>query len=202
MIAPTAARRKGPFRTGEESHAAKCPGNAQELREKRSVQRETHRHGIVSGIIIPPNFRQPTAPLACENIILRWPGPFGTGFLSPQPPGVVGIGPVRRIVYPHTGPTRVGPFSFWGDANSPLRRRRKRLNHLGPARASHAGITNTDQDRFENFSAGAYRPRRASGRACRDCRPGHTPPRHRRRRARCFPAGRSSCRDCRSSRRP
>jgi hypothetical protein len=45
-------------------------------------------------------------------MILRWPGPFGTGFLSPQPPGVVGIGPVRRIVYPHTGPTKVGPFFF------------------------------------------------------------------------------------------
>src|ERR1019366_9266257 len=53
-----------------------------------------------------------TALLGCENQILRWPGPFGSGFLSPQPPGVVGIGPVRRIVYPHTGPTRVGPFSF------------------------------------------------------------------------------------------
>ena len=45
-------------------------------------------------------------------MILRWPGPFGTGFLSPQPPGAVGIGPVRRIVYPHTGPTKVGPFLF------------------------------------------------------------------------------------------
>jgi len=25
---------------------------------------------------------------------VRWPGPFGSGFLSPQPPGVVRIGPV------------------------------------------------------------------------------------------------------------
>jgi hypothetical protein len=53
-------------------------------------------HGIVSGIIIPPNFRQSSAHLDCEKKLLRWPGPFGLGFLSPQPPGVVGIGPVRR----------------------------------------------------------------------------------------------------------
>ena len=53
------------------------------------------RHGIVSGIIIPPNFRQSSAHLDCEKRLLRWPGPFGPGFLSPQPPGVVGIGPVR-----------------------------------------------------------------------------------------------------------
>src|SRR3954463_9341362 len=51
-------------------------------------------HGIVSGIIIPPNFRQADAKLDCEKKSLRWPGPFGSGFLSPQPPGVVGIGPV------------------------------------------------------------------------------------------------------------
>src|ERR1700744_4252011 len=105
MIAPTGRRCKGligqdRIRTRPDLH-------------RLPVLRETCRHGIVSGIIIPPYFRQATAPLACEKITLRWPGPFGTGFLSPQPPGVVGIGPVRRIVYPHTGPTRVGPFSFW-----------------------------------------------------------------------------------------
>jgi len=27
------------------------------------------------------------------NIALRWPGSFGFGFLSPQPPGIVGTGP-------------------------------------------------------------------------------------------------------------
>src|ERR1700761_6136607 len=64
---------------------------------------------------MPPYFCPATALLGCDNIILRWPGPFSSGFLSPQPPGVVGIGPVRRIVYPHTGPTKVGPFSFSGD---------------------------------------------------------------------------------------
>jgi hypothetical protein len=58
-------------------------------------QPENLRHGIVSGIIILPNFRQAPAALDCDKVILRWPGPFGPGFLSPQPPGVVGIGPVR-----------------------------------------------------------------------------------------------------------
>ena len=50
------------------------------------------RHGIVSLIIMPPYFRPPRAVLGCDKICLRWPGPFDTGFLSPQPPGVVGTG--------------------------------------------------------------------------------------------------------------
>ena len=58
------------------------------------------RHGIVSGIIKPPYFRQVPALLDCDKIILRWPGPFGSGFLSPQPPGVVRIGPVRSQISP------------------------------------------------------------------------------------------------------
>jgi hypothetical protein len=57
---------------------------------------ETHRHGIVSGVIMPPNFRLATALLDCEKDPLRGPGPFDSGFLSPQPPGVVGAGPVSR----------------------------------------------------------------------------------------------------------
>src|SRR5258708_25532423 len=77
---------------------------------------ETLGHGIVSGIILLPHFRPSTAPLPCEKKTLRWPGPFGSGFLSPQPPGAVGIGPVRRGANPHTGPTKVGPFSFWGSS--------------------------------------------------------------------------------------
>ena len=47
----------------------------------------------VSGIIIPPYFRLPTALLDWENNALRWLGPFGSGFLSPQPPGIVRAGP-------------------------------------------------------------------------------------------------------------
>jgi len=66
----------------------------------RDVHCTSGRHGIVSGIIIPPYFRQATAPLNCDNIVLRWPGPFGSGFLSPQPPGVVRIGPVRSKTIP------------------------------------------------------------------------------------------------------
>src|SRR5258706_12304930 len=58
--------------------------------------------GSLAKIIIPPNFRPATAQLDCDKRILRWPGPFGSGFLSPQPPGAVRIGPVRRN-YPHTG---------------------------------------------------------------------------------------------------
>src|SRR5947208_1150480 len=60
--------------------------------------RQIRRHGLVSGIIIPPHFRPATAVLHCEKKSLRWPGPFGSGFLSPQPPGVVRIGPVRRYL--------------------------------------------------------------------------------------------------------
>jgi hypothetical protein len=93
--------------------------------KKPDVSAHPDRHGIVSGIIIPPYFRPSTALLDCEKKVLRWPGPFDTGFLSPQPPGVVGIGPIRRIVYPHTGPTRVGPFSFWTSKTLSLRCRRR-----------------------------------------------------------------------------
>ena len=70
------------------------------------------RHGIVSGIIIPPHFRQAPALLSCDKYMVRWPGPFGSGFLSPQPPGIVGIGPIAQV-NPHLGPTKVGPFCFW-----------------------------------------------------------------------------------------
>src|ERR1700730_9156089 len=77
--------------------------------------------GSLAEIIIRPNFRPATALLDCDKQSLRWPGPFGPGFLSPQPPGAVGIGPVRRIVYPHPGPTKVGPFSFRGCCHSGAR---------------------------------------------------------------------------------
>src|ERR1700761_4968138 len=113
MIAPTGPRCKRDVGRRQTRDATECP-------VRSPIRAETRRHGIVSGIIIPPHFRQATAPLGCEKILLRWPGPFSSGFLSPQPPGAVGIGPVRRIVYPHTGPTKVGPFSFWGTGFSGL----------------------------------------------------------------------------------
>lgn len=43
-----------------------------------------------------PHFCPATAPDTRHNILVRWPGPFGSGFLSPQPPGVVGIGPIHN----------------------------------------------------------------------------------------------------------
>jgi len=45
---------------------------------------------------MPPHFCLVGAALECEKNHLRWPGPFDAGFLSPQPPGVVGIGPVAE----------------------------------------------------------------------------------------------------------
>src|ERR1700682_3791778 len=105
MIAPTARRCKRPR------------GNRSEIPARRIVLGPVDAKKAVTGslaeIIIRPNFRPATALLDCDKRNLRWPGPFGSGFLSPQPPGVVRIGPVRRN-YPHTGPTRVGPFSFCG----------------------------------------------------------------------------------------
>src|ERR1700722_19693547 len=89
MIAPTAHGCKRAVRRGG-------PNLPATDRPARPLPAETCRHAIVSGIIIPPHFRLPTALLNCDKTVLRWPGPFGSGFLSPQPPGVVGIGPVRR----------------------------------------------------------------------------------------------------------
>jgi hypothetical protein len=177
------------------------------------------RHGIVSGIIIPPHFRPSTALLGCEKDTLRWPGPFDSGFLSPQPPGVVGIGPIRRIIYPDIGPTRVGPFlfletlfSFWTmnrrafrvppvDALS-QRRSRPALSYL---LFEHDLFRKTGAHFFRTelqSSEARCKPRRASARACRGCRPGYRPPRHRCPRGKYFPAALSSCWHCRSSRRP
>ena len=65
----------------------------------------------LAGIIMPPHFRPSPALLNCDKGILRWPGPFDTGFLSPQPPGVAGIGSIAVQIIP-AGPTRVGPFLF------------------------------------------------------------------------------------------
>jgi hypothetical protein len=106
MIAPTA--------DGCKRAVAGAPKFARDGLSVPPARQKMQRHGIVREIIIRPNFRPATALLSCNKRSLRWPGPFSPGFLSPQPPGAVGIGPVRRIVYPHPGPTRVGPFSFRG----------------------------------------------------------------------------------------
>src|SRR5688572_17675526 len=87
MIALTAGHRKRTFEIAMETAMA--------LRQTPEIP----SHGNVRGIILLPHFRPSPAPLACDKIILRWPGPFGSGFLSPQPPGAVGIGSVRRGVF-------------------------------------------------------------------------------------------------------
>src|SRR5882762_8047890 len=85
------------------------------------ARQKMQRHEIVREIIIRPNFRPATALLNCDKESLRWPGPFSSGFLSPQPPGQSGSALFAGIVYPHPGPTRVGPFSFGKDRHSPTR---------------------------------------------------------------------------------
>src|SRR5262245_27406036 len=100
MIALTAERRKG-VQMGRKP----CP---------RPDGPEMSIHGIVSGILLLPHFCQPPAPLDCEKEILRWPGPFGSGFLSPQPPGAVGIGPVRSGSYSRHWANESWSFFFWG----------------------------------------------------------------------------------------
>jgi hypothetical protein len=102
MIALTAGRRKGVV-------------NTKETARNHPTLPETSIHGIVSGILLLPHFRQPPAPLGCDKKILRWPGPFGSGFLSPQPPGAVGIGPVRSGSYSRYWANESWSFFVCGD---------------------------------------------------------------------------------------
>ena len=202
---------------------------------------ETGRHRIVSGIIIPPNFRPATALLDCEKTISALARSFRHRI--PQPPAPRGCQDraYSQCSYPHTGPTRVGPFSFW-PANhwqavfllipaqrcviaSPqkpaadLQTRRQlpglcgwrwQIRHdaaiAAPVRRNPAA--NPHGQRLRKHTAreipseATYTPRPASGPACRGCHPGYRRRRHRCPRGKCFPAARSSCRHCRSSRRP
>jgi hypothetical protein len=184
MIAPT---EHGCKRVVAGAFELACDGGSQSL-----IRREIYRHGIVSRIIILPNFRLSTALLDCEKGILRWPGPFGTGFLSPQPPGVVRIGPVRKKHTPILGQRELVLFLFglscWARSSVwPCEPQTGLAKQKVPVRS---------------VSAATYRPRPASGRACRDCRLGYRPQPHRLPRGRYFPAARSNSRNCRSSRRP
>jgi hypothetical protein len=56
---------------------------------------DTPSRDRISGIIILPHFRPATALLDWEKETLRWLDPVVSGFLSPQPPGIVRIGPIR-----------------------------------------------------------------------------------------------------------
>jgi hypothetical protein len=192
-----------------------------------SDQAEICRHGIVSRIIILPKFRLSTALLDCEKQILRWPGPFGTGFLSPQPPGVVRIGPVRKKYTPILGQRELVLFLFGLAFRLDFGRLRigSAKRYVTALRQWHRSVTTdrvaagarckqghrpcelqtglaTQKVSVRSISEATYMPRPASGRACRGCRPGYRPQRHRCPRGRYFPAARSNSRSCRSSRRP
>ena len=213
MIAPTA---RGCKRAIAGAFEFACDGGSQP-----ALKREICRHGIVSRIIILPNFRLSAALLDCEKEILRWPGPFGSGFLSPQPPGVVRIGPVRKKHTPTLGQRKLVLFLFGllvlgqrfraaKDCFSTASRRwRQKITHRGAiaglSQARSSALRPATKPRetknIRPFSEARYTPRPASGLASRDCRPGYKPPRHRRPRGRYFPAAQSSFRTCRSSRR-
>ena len=189
----------------------RCKGRFRRVWARLMVSlRKTKGHGIVSGIILPPHFRPSPAPLTCEDIVLRWPGPFGSGFLSPQPPGAVGIGPVRRGVKSSTlGQRKLVLFAFGTLSPASFRALLKRANPefrnyiAGQIRRARFRVRAHARPVITAvLSATTSLPRPASGPACRGCRPGHTPRRHRRPRARYFPAARSSFPSCRSSRRP
>ena len=183
MIALTDGLRKGSF-------AAYCAPDPGELSHSR-------RHGIVSGIIIRPFFRQPPAALDCEKKILRWPGSFGFGFLSPQPPGIVGTGPSAANKRANVSwPFLFERMSFERVAYA---ERRRRKSTTAPLRMPRSESVPTI---FSEISAAPCRPRPAWVRACRDCRPGSGLRRRRRRLAPRCRAAQSSSRACRSSRRP
>ena len=168
---------------------------------------------------MPPHFRQPLALQGCDKKSLRWPGPFGFGFLSPQPPGIVGIGPIAgKSMFSRANVSWsflfFGPLSAWTpDRSSALRRgsragahpasamRDTQARHTVEARNLRSAQRFAIAERCE-ISAATCRPPPASGQACRGCRPEDRRPRHRRPRAPRSRAAPSSFRSCRSSRRP
>ena len=131
MIAPSAVRRKGSFTR-----------RGQTTRRNGRFRDDTGRNKIVSGIIIPPHFRQSPAPLAWEKSTLRWLGSFGFGFLSPQPPGIVGAEPnaenstrgQRELVLFCLSSPQKSPPSFRDDGS------RKRAAPLAPSATAKAGF--------------------------------------------------------------
>jgi hypothetical protein len=141
------------------------------LRREALISYVSSVTGSLVRIIMPPFFRPSPAPLPCNKGLLRWPGPFGSGFLSPQPPGIVGIGPIAGRL---TGPTRVGPFLF---SNDFLHTDSARSREASPGVAGRRSKPQT----FRRccLSAAKYRPRPAWGPACRGCHPGHRQQRHR-----------------------
>jgi hypothetical protein len=158
---------------------------------------------------MPPLFRQSPAAVDCDKDVLRWPGPFGSGFLSPQPPGAVRIGPVAVTLFTRASTSwsffLLGTRFLWGcrgafPTDGKSRRRVSETTRRWCARRfskiSVATISGAE------ISAATCRPRPASAPAGRGCRPEHRRQRRRRPRARRFRSARSSFRQYRSSRPP
>src|SRR5882762_2333418 len=97
----------------QERRGGGAPKFARDGLSVRPARQKMQRHEIVREIIIRPNFRPATALLNCDKESLRWPGPFSSGFLSPQPPGAVGIGPVRRNSLSPSWANASWSFFFW-----------------------------------------------------------------------------------------
>jgi hypothetical protein len=124
---------------------------ASERRDQNSAVTRTS-----AKIIMQPDFRQATALLDCERIITAMARSFWCRILSPQPPGAIRIGPIRRELNTadRSGPAKAGPFSFASFfceafpfregthdvrfANRGLRHPRKRVAPLGQ---QHPGMT-------------------------------------------------------------
>ncbi len=114
------------------------------------------RHGIVSGIHNTAQLPPIDRPARLRQVNPALARSFRHRIPQPPAPGVVGIGPVRRLVYPHTGPTKVGPFSFcdsvcWGKCVGENRNRISRRN-------------------ADAFSRPGGRPTRATDKRQRICR--------------------------------
>jgi hypothetical protein len=184
MIAPTARGCK------------RADGERVQIRERQIVRNPLcgqgiHRHGIVSGNHNTAQFPPSDRPSGLPQVKPALARSFR--FRIPQPPA-----PRDRrdracsqdSLSPYWA-NESWSFFVWTDGSSAARQiRRCRCNDRGPE------IISTE------LSEATCRPHRASGRACRDCRPGHRPPRHRPPRGKYFRAARSSCRSCRSSHLP
>jgi hypothetical protein len=164
--------------------------------------------GSLAEIIIPPYFRQAPALLDCETTTLRWPGSFDAGFLSPQPPGVVRTGPVRSS-YSQYWANESWSFLFCAIALGAVHERRPALLPTSWQARDPRSWLMISKRRVASpraprgkFSEGSCMPRRASGRACRGCHPGHTPRRRRHPRVKYSPAAPSNWWDFRSSHPP
>lgn len=201
MIAPTGRRCKSPSDSD-----AQIPAR---------IASAEKRHGIVSGIIIRPHFRQATALLACHNVILRWPGPFVPDSSAPSPPGRRDRACSQDSLSPYWA-NESWSFFLFGVCHAGRLPHEARAQHWPRTAITIMGIDfracaksarprmcdRTSAVTVAKFSAAWCRPPLASGRACRDCRPGRTPPLHRRLLGKYFPAARSSFQMSRSSHRP